>query len=137
MSFRRTQQTRGVDKICFNFRTNGTSAPDRIRDGGLNQVESVTRAAAGRYTVKLRQPYPLQVIDLCAELHEAQGYVTRLRKARIVRDSYDKAAGTFTVEVVGLADTAGATNAAVEDPASGDVICIRGEFLMLSTRVQS
>lgn len=84
---------------AFSFRTNTSSAPDRLRDGqsGL----SVVRTSTGLYTVSLPKPYPAQAISIVAHgmcVPAAGG--TADQQARYVRNSYSASAGTFQIVLI-------------------------------------
>jgi hypothetical protein len=119
-----TTGVRGAEVIAFSFRTNAASAPDRIRDGAGNVVASVTSPAAGRYTVTLNQPRPVQMVAAVTELHRATAATTDLRSF-VVRDSYNASTGTFEIDV--LADDA--APAVDTNPTDDDVISFIGVFI--------
>lgn len=93
---------------------NGAQPQVKIRQGNAQKVLSVTRGAAGVYTVQLDKNYYRQIIPLGRGGVSASGAV-RNGVVEIDEASYDKDAGTFTVR---HALNAAPTTAA--DPANGD-----------------
>lgn len=114
--------SRWIVKEYLSFRTNATSAPDRIRDGKSGLVLSVTRVSAGLFTVALRTDRPSIVrhITIHADLHEINKPPTLAAHVTYVAGSWNQSAGTFQVQVTDFNNT---TPAAV-DPDTGSRIAV-------------
>lgn len=115
--------SRWITKEYISFRTNGTSAPDRIRDGKSQLCLSVTRVSAGLFTIALRTNRPSIKLPITAHatLSEVNVPPTQAARCSYVEGSWNQAAGTFQVQVVDCGNT---TPAAV-DPDSGCRICVQ------------
>lgn len=114
--------SRWIIREYLSFRTNGTSAPDRIRDGKTGLVKSVTRVSAGLYTVTMNTARPTLPLHIAinVSLWEVNKPPTQAARVSYVSGSYSQSAGTFQVQVV---DCNNSTPAAV-DPDSGARISV-------------
>lgn len=116
-----TQRERGsyargeVVRIMGSFKTNGSSAPDTIRDGHCFVVKSVARTSAGLYTVTLDPDTVVPELPIKMHAHlESSATPTIIAQANIVSGSYDKTAKTFQIVVYNTSGTPG-----VGDPDAG------------------
>lgn len=113
---------RGGELIFFGFRINGVSNPDSLWQCGSNAVVSVTRAAAGRFTVTLNKSYPREIVALVGGTVEELQAATTLFVPRMVRDSYSNTAGTFTLQT--MADANGDGAWAEADPTDNATVSV-------------
>jgi hypothetical protein len=102
-----TQRERGsyargeVVRLYGSFKTNGTSAPDTLRDGHSFLIKSVARQSAGLYLITLEPE--TTVPELLIEEHvsiQAIGSQVVLCKARFVAGSWNATNRTFQIKVV-------------------------------------
>ena len=94
--------SRWIVKEYLSFRTNGTDAPDRIRDGKSSLVLSVTRVSAGLFTVAVRTNRPTitrHIVTVC-DVGEINVPPTQACVAKYVEGSWSQSAGTFQVQVL-------------------------------------
>lgn len=107
-----------TSELAFSFEAqNGAQPQVKIRDGKGGKVLSVTRGAAGVYTVALDKAYPLQIIP-CGAGVSASGAM-RNGQVEVDEASYSASAGTFTIR---HALTGAPTTPA--DPANGDRVWV-------------
>jgi hypothetical protein len=113
---------RAGEILGFSFKAYSTGAdPDTVRDGAGNVVTSVTRSAAGKYSVQLTKPYPRQLVAGVASLELPDG-ATADERAFVV--SYTASTGILLIQI--LVDDG---SPAVGDPTTTGRINFLGLFI--------
>lgn len=102
-----------VELLAFSFATGASDSV--VRDAAGNLVGSVTRTAAGKYTVQFNKPYPKQITAVGEPSVRQPAGTTAKAHCNVPSDTgYDAATGQFLVEIVVDDGTP-----AIEDPAAG------------------
>lgn len=118
---------KGLYRDSFRFNVGAAGAVGTIYQSGANFVTSVTKSAAGTYTVQLNQNYPVRVIRVVATV-SAVAVNDAVRHVRYKAGSYSATTGQF---VIFCSDN----TPAAADPINGSEIHVVVEYVAQTTGV--
>jgi hypothetical protein len=117
--------------IAGSFRINGTTTPDDIRDGGSNQIRSVTRVSAGLFEVTIAERWPLPVENVLEDawLQPVDATPVKVLTCAVVADSYSPVTRKFQILTTLVANTAASAyfDPLPDDPEDNCRVCFRLE----------
>lgn len=114
--------SRQIVRLHGSFQINGTTTPDVIRDGKSKLIKSVSRDAAGKFTVTFNDHGVLPAL-LTSERAtiSTTNSPTKVCEARVVVGSYSQSSRSFQIVCIKTGTVGGSAAApVVDDPDDND-----------------